>query len=152
MVSFLSMIPFFCLLVDKRNQKKPDAQLQCKTIQFNGSSCQQQLATYDGNLLAFNEIFCTIKGALCRELWAPYFSSSEVRSPAISQASNSKNQRAATASRCLLLCAVVDTIQKNLSKLGMKPRMQLQEIIIFSLSSQNEFMKSQIFQITNSKI
>ena len=44
------------------------------------------VATYDGNLLAFNEIFCAIKGALCRELWAPYFSSSEVRSPNISQA------------------------------------------------------------------
>ena len=32
------------------------------------------VATYDGNLLAFNEIFCAIKGALCWELWVPYFS------------------------------------------------------------------------------
>ena len=81
------MIPFFCLLIDKRNQKKPDTQLQCKTIQFNGTRiASSNLLPMMEICQPFNEIFCAIKGALCRELRAPYFSSSEVRSPAISQA------------------------------------------------------------------
>ena len=72
---------FFCLSLYKRNQKK-----QIPNFNLRLFNLMALVATYDGNLLAFNEIFCAIKGALCRELWAPYFSSSEVRSPNISQA------------------------------------------------------------------
>ena len=65
---------------------------------------------------------------------------------------NSKNQRAATASRCLLLCAVVDTIQDSFFKLGMKPRIKVKsEVVIeflFRLIQQPDIFLLEVKTIT----